>query len=85
MKLLRVRLQRGSLSESLETMAMIAPTREALLDYLEPHYGDLSHRRLEVKPYTSDDRIGWDTHLVVVDNHALAYTDGPVMEEEQCQ
>jgi hypothetical protein len=35
----------------------------------------------DVEPYYYDDRIGWDTHLVVTDGKARGFTDGPIPEE----
>jgi len=32
----------------------------------------------EVKPYVFDDRIGWDTYIVLVKGSAWGFTDGPL-------
>jgi hypothetical protein len=35
---------------------------------------------IELKPQGYDARIGWDSHLVVVNGMASGYTDGPINE-----
>lgn len=32
----------------------------------------------EVKPYGRDDRIAWDTYIVVVNGNAWGFTNGPL-------
>ena len=34
-----------------------------------------------VEPYGFDDRIGWDTHIVLVKGQAWGFTDGPLDKE----
>ena len=32
----------------------------------------------KIEPYGRDDRIGWDTYIVLVDGKAWGFTDGPL-------
>jgi hypothetical protein len=46
------------------------------------HYGGATGEggagEIEVKPYTYDERIGWDTYIVTVDGAAVGFTDGAI-------
>lgn len=72
------RPQRGSLLESMEDAAVLAPTKEALAEYLHAKIEDV-----DVKLYTDfpDDRIGWErTYVVLVKGVAWGFTNGVGLE-----
>lgn len=68
---MKYRPQRGSLAESMAAqMTIESPTRLELAYWLGEPAEDI-----EVKPYVYDDRIGWDTYIVVVRGNAVGFTD----------
>lgn len=78
---MKIRMHRGGLAEAMATVEEIEPTLEAVRAYLErdrdprfqPPIG-----MIKVKPYGYDERIDWDTHIVVVDGVPMGWTDGPL-------
>jgi hypothetical protein len=69
------RPQHGSLIESLFDCVDIPNTKEALALHLKVKPSDI-----DVKFYTYDDRINWDTYLVCVKGQAVGYTSGPLLK-----
>lgn len=42
-------------------------------------------RNFRVRPYGFDARIGWDTHIVIMDGDPIGFTDGPIGgDDEPC-
>lgn len=82
---MKIRRQRGSLAESMETLAEIEPTLACVRQYLKAGkvFGYVSSSPVKVVLYTDrpDSRIGWDkTYIVLVDDLPYAFTDGPLQE-----
>ncbi len=52
----------------------------ALMSYLKVHYDFLNptDENVEIRHYTYDDRIDWDTFLVTVDGKATLFTNGDI-------
>jgi hypothetical protein len=79
---MKIRIHRGGLAESMATIANIEPTAEAIAEYLRSHWGGLGYgvfsNDITVEPYCRDDRIGWDTYIVLMKDCAVAFTDGPL-------
>lgn len=76
---MRIRMHRGSLSDSILTVADIAPDLPAVRAYLaERGIPDAATAVIEVEPYGYDERIDWDSHMVKVDGFPMAWTDGPL-------
>lgn len=85
---MKIREHRETLDESMETVEEIDPTMEAIASFINRKYagwlGDLPFpvKRIKVIPYTFDTRIGWDTHIVVIEDFGVfGFTDGPVQEK----
>lgn len=81
---MKYRPQRGLLAEAMLEVREFDGSREQL-QLLLPNGFTL----VSVNPYTYDDRIGWDTHIVIaewqdgdwVQQGAIGYTDGPLKEQ----
>jgi hypothetical protein len=78
---MKIRCHRGTLEAAILTVLEIEPSISAVRNFLNEF--DLPVRdddRVEVVKYGKgmDERIGWDTHLVLVNGSATAFTDGPV-------
>ena len=71
---MRFRPQRGSLADAMSEMHEMPATKVALAAHLRCDIGDV-----EVKPYTYDERIGWDTHIVLVLGFPAGFTDSQVL------
>jgi len=69
------RWQRGNLQESMTT-ARPCPTRQRLIEILATEIDDLDPTTVEVRHYTYDSRIDWDTYLVTVRGNAVGMTNG---------
>lgn len=81
--LMKIRLHRGALDESMETVALIRPTMEGVRWYLRTKgvILDVKMETVVVKPYSEceDHRIGWkQTYLVTFDGAPVGFTDGPI-------
>jgi hypothetical protein len=75
--MMRFRSHRGSLADSLETVCEFE-TFDDLARIVRSRFktGDAP---ITVKPYTYDERIKWDTHIVEVEGFGpVGFTDGPV-------
>lgn len=83
-KLTKYRPHRELLDESMREVIEIATLDElvrhmrgSVQDWYPP---DLlpTIENVAVKPYTYDDRIGWNTYIVTVNGQAWGFTDGPL-------
>ena len=70
---MKIRLHRGSLTDSMATVSVRQATTDAIRAYLAEHGIDAN--AIEVARYGLDERIGWDCHLVLVDGYPMAWTD----------
>lgn len=79
---MKFRWHRGGLAESMETVVEIEPTRQALADLVTKDWifwGETaSPAEVDVRPYSYDDRIEWDTYLVFWRGRSVGMSDGPV-------
>lgn len=75
---MRFREHRGSLEDSLKTTVELKDGR-ALLEYATGKLGPFPPKSLRVKHYCFDERVGWDTHIVMIKGYGVfGFTDGPV-------
>ncbi len=83
---MQIRVQRGGLSDSLRTTMDIEPTAKAIAEYLRLQWGGLGYgvdeNKITVEPYGFDNRIQWNTHIVLLDGRAVAFTDGPLTPDD---
>jgi hypothetical protein len=70
---MKFRPQRGSLADAMQEVQEMPATKLALAAHLRCDIGDI-----EVKPYTYDARIGWDTHIVLVLGFPAGFTDAGI-------
>ena len=85
---MKIRRHVQLLSESMETVEEIEPTREAVLGWINKTFtfGNEDGQRyanFTVEKYGQgiDERIGWDTYIVHSEgNGVLGFTDGPLTE-----
>lgn len=80
---MRLREHRAGLAESLATTIDIEPTTDALIDAINKSYASsgitINAESVHVRPYCFDERIGWNTHIVEIDNRGVfGFTDGPL-------
>lgn len=79
---MKIRIHRNGLSASMATVAEIEPTKEAIGHYLRDQWDILGYGvfsdQITVEPYCWDDRINWDTHIVLLNGKAVAFTDSPL-------
>jgi hypothetical protein len=81
----RVREHRGSLVDSMNTLAAVAD-REALIALMRDSFANfptfvLDPEKVKVSPYFGrDDRINWDqTYIVEIEGYGVwGFTDGPL-------
>lgn len=78
---MRIRQHRGSLDDSLATAAEIPATEEAVRSYFTKQFMVSILGEIEVKPYGYDGRVGWDTHVVMLDGSVAGFTDGPLVSK----
>lgn len=76
---MKIRIQKGGLTESMATVTEIEPTREAIAQYLRDQWGGLGYgvypEDIKVEPYWFDQRIGWNSCIVLLNGCAVAFTD----------
>ena len=72
----KFRPHRGSLSDAMQDVREFE-TRDELLEFLnEDLEGMAVLTTMEIKPYTYDGRIRWDSHIVTAPGHGvLGFTD----------
>ena len=79
---MKIRLHRGSLADSMDTVRDIEPTVPAVVAYLREAWGelggDIEPQDVKVEPYCYDARTGWYTHIVTRKGGAVGFTDGPL-------
>lgn len=76
---MKIRLQRGTLGESMETMEHIQPSVEAVKEYLMRN--GHTHGVISVtNTGRLDERNGWQTYIVSLNGCAVAFTDGAFCE-----
>lgn len=82
----RARRHRGSIGNSMAT-AVPVTTLDQLVAIIQndlapyPAAPRVTTETIHVKPYGYDGRIGWNTHIVMVDNYGVwGFTDGPANE-----
>jgi hypothetical protein len=93
---MKFRHHRHLLSEAMETVVELEPTRTALVELLREKYREyglyseeqivegISPETLNVKAYCFDKRINWDTYIVHSDAMGVfGFTDGPLSEDIQ--
>ena len=86
MKLVKFREHRGGLAESMRTLMEVIDRKQLqrlLVEKSAPWEVQLRElialHGLEVKPYTYDERINWDTHIVTLEGYGvIGFTDGPL-------
>jgi hypothetical protein len=73
------RPQRGSLAASMNEVRKFGSKGE-LIDFLQKENKRHDCKRISIEKYGEfDDRIGWNTHIVVIDGCGVAgFTSGPV-------
>lgn len=78
---MKIRMHRGALADSMETVQEIEATLPAVVAVIEARLGmTFDPRLIEVSPYGGvDERIGWDTHIVTIRGYGVfGFTDGPL-------
>jgi hypothetical protein len=86
---MKFRQHRGGLQESMATVVEVAD-KTALIGFLRTifdhwhkelpaeHFPRIDHDTVHIKPYEYDERIQWDTHIVLIDHYGpIGFTDGP--------
>jgi hypothetical protein len=72
---MKYRPHRGSLADAMAAVVEL-PDRAALIAYLadvlRPIGYEVEDADVRVEPYCFDDRIGWDTHIVLLRNKPIA-------------
>lgn len=70
--LVKFRWHRGGLAESMATM--VEDTPEKIRGLVRQQFpGEITSQF-----YTRDDRIGWDTHIVLSDGQAVGFANGDI-------
>lgn len=68
----------GGLAESMKTVIEIPPSLTELCKVLNNEYSCVVEH-IRVKPYHGvDTRNGWDTYMVLINDHPVGFTDGPI-------
>lgn len=83
---MKIRAYRGGLAESMATVAEITPTKEAVAAHVSAAMegwpdSDVTPEMVRVEKYGVgvDYRIGWDTHIVLIEGSGpFGFTDGPL-------
>jgi hypothetical protein len=81
---MKFRAHRGGLAESMATVIEVqtrAELEKYIVDTSAPFERQLrsliAENGLYVRPYGYDERIGWDTHIVILQGYGvLGFTDG---------
>lgn len=80
----KFRSHRGGLSEAMAEMQTFQ-NREELITHIKKELAEVnqnyivSKHTVEIKPYTYDERIGWNTYMVTLKEYGVfGFTDGPV-------
>lgn len=93
--MVKFRFHRGGLKEAMETVVEVS-TRKELVDHINKEYEGCCMPTLEldemkIEPYGYDDRIDWDTYVVVgkipkqgapytekTEDYVIGFTNGPM-------
>ena len=79
------RPHRGGLDEAMAEVVEVSG-RQELVDHLRKVWMsevNESGSNVAVENYGSiDNRIGWDTHIVLVDGNPYGFTDGPIPDHD---
>ncbi len=82
---MKIREHRAYLSESMKTVLEIDPTAEAIVrvasDALKPFNFKVTLDMIKTEKYGNgiDERIGWDTHIVIIKGYGVfGFIDGPI-------
>jgi len=82
---MKIRSHRGGLAESMLTVAKIDATADAVAAHINEEWKDFgpivttSMVRVEKYGIGIDKRIGWDTHIVLIENFGpFGFTDSPL-------
>lgn len=75
---MKIREHRSLLVDAMATCKDIEPTMTAVIDQVLREVSDgIKPEDIHVEPYGYDKRIGWDTHVVIVDGYGVyGFTDG---------
>ena len=77
---MKIREHRGLLADAMATCKEIEPTMAAVIDQVLsslPCFLHIKPEDIHIEPYGYDKRIGWDTHVVIVDGYGVyGFTDG---------
>jgi hypothetical protein len=77
---MKIREHRLLLDDAMATCKEIEPTMKAVINEVLsslPVFLHIKPEDIHVEPYGYDKRIGWDTHVVVVDGYGVyGFTDG---------
>lgn len=80
MKTILVRRHIGGLQESMESAEKVDATNQAVADYFNRVLWNfhVNAHDIQVEYYGYDDRIQWDTYVVMDKTGILGYTNGPL-------
>lgn len=78
----------GGLAESMETVQEINPTKACLVSFIKnslssfSQMNDLKSNDVTVKFYGYDERIKWNSYIVIINGYGVfGFIDGPFLEE----
>lgn len=79
---MKIRQHRGGLAESMATVTDIENTADAVARHVSSCWGyeDVTANDVHVKQYGYDGRIGWDTHIVLINGTPFGFSDGPLTD-----
>ena len=77
------RPQRGGLAEAMAEV-MVFRSRTELISFLNEDLAQYSLKidedKFRIEPYGYDERIGWDTYIVSMDDYGVfGFTNGPLL------
>lgn len=73
----KFRWHRGGLDASMATTVEFE-TIDDLMTILSSVIDNVKISDISIKPYTYDDRIKWDTHMVLFKGTPVGFTNGPL-------
>lgn len=75
---MKIRMHRGGFKDSMSTIKDINPNIKEIFSYLKDNGINCKEEDITLKKYTYDERINWDTYVVLVNEMSVAFTDGPI-------
>jgi hypothetical protein len=79
---MKLREHRGLLADSMETVIEIEQTHDALTSSIRDSildFWNIEKEKIIVKPYGYDDRIKWNTYIVIIEGHGVyGFIDRPL-------